>query len=782
MVFTMDKSHQNSQSYPKALSLPVLTSVSYQPGTFSLMGSSSAFRPPTTVGAPSNGCNNQQPDSRPLAWSSGSHTWWSPAEAVSTTSGLFCATSSLQSSYSSSPCGSFRPDSAGTIVLDTTSASDHVPQPRRISGVNGSTSSYHSFSTRVNSSSPNELETSGNKSEKCKENGDISSSSTNLSDNPLLEVSIHLPEERKKSVSEKQNKTDFRVVSTLSTSSRRKDDNPRSPELPETWKASRNGIQKIVITKTQGKYRKKQPEGALPHETSSDNESQSEDYNESSNGAENSSSSESASSESSEVMGNHTQHQSKGDDGKHQRSKLRPRKHTKEAEPPPKKPPDEDNIPEPLNLKARTDSPSPAHVGTTSTTLCFESSPRQDSDFMSAPLDLCMKKQEREEDNTVAEQSLSPSETPTSLSSAAYSLLSSTFSSQPTPTGFLLIPGSRRRGRKPKYLVAQEKQTEITDKRNSEMKHQQKQLRLAKKLQALQEKEAVEATTKVVPNLTIASLPSELTICPVTSPTQVKKVKTSDSTASSTFTIVTTNNKMSFQTLGYSSQLLQSPDKSNCSVTLDMEKLMAYMLPHASPSRGRGRGRPRGSGRGRGRGRPPIDNCSSKREKTPQSQTKISLPNERLSTSEPTNETKSSSASEASDSDENIEEDDDDQSATASTASSGVASPSRRGIKRHSQEGEGFSPKKKRILPDEKETRIPLEHGWRRQTKIRCFSRSGVRGEVVYYAPCGKKLKNYPEVCAYTLHIYISRKLIKILDDLKGLFSPRIPLLFMLMC
>ncbi|XP_022241135.1 bromodomain adjacent to zinc finger domain protein 2B-like isoform X2 [Limulus polyphemus] len=70
-------------------------------------------------------------------------------------------------------------------------------------------------------------------------------------------------------------------------------------------------------------------------------------------------------------------------------------------------------------------------------------------------------------------------------------------------------------------------------------------------------------------------------------------------------------------------------------------------------------------------------------------------------------------------------------------------------MKRHSQEGEGFSPKKKRILPDEKETRIPLEHGWRRQTKIRCFSRSGVRGEVVYYAPCGKKLKNYPEVVRY---------------------------------
>ncbi|GIY66252.1 bromodomain adjacent to zinc finger domain protein 2B [Caerostris extrusa] len=40
---------------------------------------------------------------------------------------------------------------------------------------------------------------------------------------------------------------------------------------------------------------------------------------------------------------------------------------------------------------------------------------------------------------------------------------------------------------------------------------------------------------------------------------------------------------------------------------------------------------------------------------------------------------------------------------------------------------------------------------WRRETRIRCFSRSGVRGEVAYYTPCGKKLRSYPEVVRYLI-------------------------------
>ena len=44
------------------------------------------------------------------------------------------------------------------------------------------------------------------------------------------------------------------------------------------------------------------------------------------------------------------------------------------------------------------------------------------------------------------------------------------------------------------------------------------------------------------------------------------------------------------------------------------------------------------------------------------------------------------------------------------------------------------------------ELRVPLNQGWRRETLVREYSKSGVRGDVVYYAPCGKKFKQYPDI------------------------------------
>ncbi|VDK21822.1 unnamed protein product, partial [Anisakis simplex] len=38
---------------------------------------------------------------------------------------------------------------------------------------------------------------------------------------------------------------------------------------------------------------------------------------------------------------------------------------------------------------------------------------------------------------------------------------------------------------------------------------------------------------------------------------------------------------------------------------------------------------------------------------------------------------------------------------------------------------------------------------WRRQTCIRSISATGVRGDVIYYAPCGKRLGSYAEVIRY---------------------------------
>ncbi|KAM6421510.1 bromodomain adjacent to zinc finger domain protein 2B isoform 2-T2 [Rhynochetos jubatus] len=55
---------------------------------------------------------------------------------------------------------------------------------------------------------------------------------------------------------------------------------------------------------------------------------------------------------------------------------------------------------------------------------------------------------------------------------------------------------------------------------------------------------------------------------------------------------------------------------------------------------------------------------------------------------------------------------------------------------------------KRRRVPDERELRVPLEYGWRRETRLRNFS-GRLQGEVAYFAPCGKKLRQYPDVVKY---------------------------------
>ncbi|KAK1890825.1 Bromodomain adjacent to zinc finger domain protein 2B [Dissostichus eleginoides] len=52
--------------------------------------------------------------------------------------------------------------------------------------------------------------------------------------------------------------------------------------------------------------------------------------------------------------------------------------------------------------------------------------------------------------------------------------------------------------------------------------------------------------------------------------------------------------------------------------------------------------------------------------------------------------------------------------------------------------------KRKRVM-DEKELMIPLELGWRRETRIKSAT-GRPHGEVAYYTPCGKKIRQYPDV------------------------------------
>ena len=44
------------------------------------------------------------------------------------------------------------------------------------------------------------------------------------------------------------------------------------------------------------------------------------------------------------------------------------------------------------------------------------------------------------------------------------------------------------------------------------------------------------------------------------------------------------------------------------------------------------------------------------------------------------------------------------------------------------------------------ELRLPLKMGWKREITVREYSKSGIRGDVLYYAPCGKKFKQYPDI------------------------------------
>ncbi|XP_064419840.1 bromodomain adjacent to zinc finger domain protein 2B isoform X20 [Latimeria chalumnae] len=55
---------------------------------------------------------------------------------------------------------------------------------------------------------------------------------------------------------------------------------------------------------------------------------------------------------------------------------------------------------------------------------------------------------------------------------------------------------------------------------------------------------------------------------------------------------------------------------------------------------------------------------------------------------------------------------------------------------------------KRRRITDERELRIPLEYGWQREIRIKNIG-GRLQGEVAYYAPCGKKLRQYPEVIKY---------------------------------
>ncbi|XP_068101782.1 bromodomain adjacent to zinc finger domain protein 2B isoform X5 [Hyperolius riggenbachi] len=75
---------------------------------------------------------------------------------------------------------------------------------------------------------------------------------------------------------------------------------------------------------------------------------------------------------------------------------------------------------------------------------------------------------------------------------------------------------------------------------------------------------------------------------------------------------------------------------------------------------------------------------------------------------------------------------------------------------------------KRRRITDERELQIPLEYGWQRETRIKNLS-GRLQGEVTYFAPCGKKFRQYPEVMKY-----LSRNGIMDITRDNFSFSPKI--------
>ncbi|XP_067003297.2 bromodomain adjacent to zinc finger domain protein 2B isoform X3 [Anabrus simplex] len=97
-----------------------------------------------------------------------------------------------------------------------------------------------------------------------------------------------------------------------------------------------------------------------------------------------------------------------------------------------------------------------------------------------------------------------------------------------------------------------------------------------------------------------------------------------------------------------------------------------------------------------------------------------------------------------------------DVSSDSGSASEGFPSDSEEdgeGSEAGKQEGDestGPAAKRRKIEVDERELRIPLEHGWRRETLISGVSRNGiVRGEVTYFSPCGRRFKQYHDVVRF---------------------------------
>ncbi|KAM6395077.1 bromodomain adjacent to zinc finger domain protein 2A [Rhynochetos jubatus] len=79
----------------------------------------------------------------------------------------------------------------------------------------------------------------------------------------------------------------------------------------------------------------------------------------------------------------------------------------------------------------------------------------------------------------------------------------------------------------------------------------------------------------------------------------------------------------------------------------------------------------------------------------------------------------------------------------------------------------GDVPRRRIATPEE--VRFPLQHGWRREVRIKKGNHRW-QGETWYYGPCGKRMKQFPEVIKY-----LSRNVVQDVRREHFSFSPRMP-------
>ena len=69
----------------------------------------------------------------------------------------------------------------------------------------------------------------------------------------------------------------------------------------------------------------------------------------------------------------------------------------------------------------------------------------------------------------------------------------------------------------------------------------------------------------------------------------------------------------------------------------------------------------------------------------------------------------------------------------------------------------GSTKGKRYYATEEDDLGAPLAAGWKRETTIREYTKSGIRGEVVYVAPCGKRFKQYPDIIRVSKFLKITK-------------------------